>query len=64
MRRTLAAAACLTLFLGGCKAKEAMDKAEISRDLAERGTTDLMKQVADDQYEAPADNKDELKGLW
>jgi hypothetical protein len=57
MRRTLAAAACLAVLLGGCKAKEAFDKAEISKDLQKRGTTDLMKEVADDKYDAPADNK-------
>jgi hypothetical protein len=41
----------------GCKAKEAIDKASISKDLDKRGTTDLMKEVADDQYEGPADGK-------
>src|ERR1043166_7460307 len=57
MRRTLATALCLSLALFGCKAKEALDKASISRDLDKRGTTDLMKQVADDKYTAPADGR-------
>lgn len=57
MRRTLAVALTLGLALTGCKAKEMIDKAEISKDLEKRGTTDLMKQVADDQYTAPADGK-------
>ena len=57
MRRSLAAVVCLTFTLAGCKAKEAFDKASVSADLAKRGTTDLMKQVADDKYDAPADGK-------
>lgn len=57
MRRTLATALCLAFALFGCKAKEALDKASISRDLDKRGTTDLMKQVADDKYTAPADGR-------
>ncbi|HEX7151749.1 MAG TPA: hypothetical protein VF618_09700 [Thermoanaerobaculia bacterium] len=57
MRNTLAVALCLSLTLVGCKAKEAMDKAAIAEDLQERGTTDLMKEVANDEYEGPADGK-------
>jgi hypothetical protein len=57
MRRTLALTLSLGLLLAGCKAKEAMDAAAISKDLDKRGTTDLMKQVADDKYEAPADGR-------
>jgi hypothetical protein len=48
---------CLTLALTGCKAKEAFDAASISKDLDKNGTTDLMKKVADDKYDAPADGK-------
>jgi hypothetical protein len=57
MRRTLLAGLCLVVALSGCKAKELADKAAISRDLDKRGTTDLMKQVADDKYDPPADGK-------
>ena len=58
MRRLAVAAACLSLVLSGCKAKEAFDAASaISKDLDKKGTTDLMKEVADDQYESPEDGK-------
>lgn len=57
MRRTLMAVLCLTIALAGCKAKELVEKASISKGLAKRGTTDLMKQVADDKYDPPADGK-------
>jgi hypothetical protein len=57
MRRTLLAGLCLTIALSGCKAKEALDKLAISKDLAKNGTTDLIKQVADDKYTPPADGK-------
>jgi hypothetical protein len=56
MRRTLAAVLCCALLIG-CKAKEAYDKASVARDLQKRGTVDLMKEVADDKYTAPADGK-------
>lgn len=57
MSRTLATMLCLALALGGCKAKELADKAAIAKDLQSRGTTDLMKQVADDEYTAPEDGR-------
>ena len=57
MRRTFMAVLCLTIALAGCKAKELAEKASISKDLAKHGTTDLMKKVADDQYDPPADGK-------
>jgi ribosomal protein S17E len=57
MRRTLTAAVCLTLALTGCKAKELADQVAISKDLEKVGTTDLMKQVADDQYTPPEDGR-------
>lgn len=57
MRSTFLAVLCLTVVLAGCKAKELADKADISKDLAKRGTTDLMKEVADDSYDPPADGK-------
>ena len=54
MRRTLAVVVCTALALAGCKARE---KASIQQDLQKRGTVDLMKEVADDKYTAPADGK-------
>lgn len=57
MRRILPAVLCLTVVLGGCKAKEAMDKASVAQDLQKRGTTDLMKEIANDKYDAPKDGK-------
>ena len=57
MHRSLAVMLCLSLALAGCKAKELVDKAAISKDLDKRGTTDLMKEVADDQYDPPADGR-------
>jgi hypothetical protein len=57
MRRSLTAVLCLTLALVGCKAKELADQAGISKDLAKRGTTDLMKEVANDTYDPPSDGK-------
>jgi hypothetical protein len=57
MRRSLTFVVCLTLALAGCKAKELVDQAGISKDLDKRGTTDLMKEVANDTYDPPADGK-------
>lgn len=57
MKRTLSALFALSLVLAGCKAKEAYDKAKISQDLSKRGTLDLMKDVSDDNYDAPSDGK-------
>jgi hypothetical protein len=57
MRRTLSLMLCLSLALIGCKAKELADKSAISKDLDKRGTTDLMKQVADDKYTPPTDGR-------
>lgn len=57
MRHTLSVLVCLSLFVGGCKAKEALDAAGISKDLEKKGTTDLMKEVAEDTYEPPQDGK-------
>ena len=50
MRSTLSLMLCLSLALAGCKAKEVADKADISKDLKERGTTELMEEVAKDEY--------------
>jgi hypothetical protein len=55
MRRILPALLCLGVVLAGCRAKEAMDKASVQRDLEKRGTVDLMKEIADDKYDAPKD---------
>jgi hypothetical protein len=57
MKRSLIAVLCLTTVLAGCKAKELAEKAAISNDLQKRGTTDLMKQIADDKYTPPADGR-------
>src|SRR5215212_3529478 len=57
MKRTSTLLLCLTLVLAGCKAKELVEKADISKDLQKRGTTDLMKEVANDEYTAPADGR-------
>jgi hypothetical protein len=57
MRRTLAVSLCLSLALVGCKAKELADKAGIAKDLKERGTTDLMQEVANDEYTPPEDGR-------
>ena len=55
MRRILPAVLCLAVALGGCRAKEALDKAAVARDLQKRGTTDLMQEIAKDHYDAPKD---------
>jgi ribosomal protein S17E len=57
MRRTLSLTLCLSLALLGCKAKEMADKADISKDLEQRGTTELMEEVAKDEYTPPADGR-------
>jgi hypothetical protein len=57
MRRTLLVMLCLSLALAGCKAKELAEKAAISKDLEKRGTTDLMKQIANDSYDPPQDGR-------
>jgi len=57
MRRTAAVLLVLSVALAGCKAKEVADKAAISKDLEKRGTTDLMKEVADDKYTPPEDGR-------
>lgn len=57
MRRTLIAVLCLSFVLAGCKAKELADADAISKDLDKRGTTDLMKEIANDEYTAPEDGR-------
>ena len=58
MRRFVPAVLALSVVFAGCKAKEALDKAKIASELSKTGsTTKLMKQVADDSYDAPADGK-------
>lgn len=57
MRRSLLLMLCLCVALAGCKAKELAEKASISEDLKERGTTELMEQVANDEYNPPADGR-------
>ncbi len=56
MRRTLPILLTATVVFAGCKAKEAFDKASIAHELSKSGSTrDLLKDVADDKYTAPAD---------
>lgn len=57
MRRIFLAILCLTIILAGCKAKEIAQASAISKDLDKRGTTDLMREVAEDTYDPPADGK-------
>ncbi len=61
MRRTSVLILCLTLAvvvgLSGCKAKELADKAAIAKDLQKRGTMDLAREVANDEYTAPDDGR-------
>jgi ribosomal protein S17E len=57
MRRIPVVIVCLSLALAGCKAKELAEKASISKDLDKRGTTDLMKEVANDKYTPPEDGR-------
>ena len=55
MRRILPAVLCAAVALAGCRAKEVLDKASVKQDLANRGTTDLMQEIAKDKYDAPKD---------
>ena len=57
MKRSLAVLFSLALVLAGCKAKELADKASVSKDLQKRGTADLMKEIAKDEYTPPADGR-------
>lgn len=58
MRRLTPVILILSVALFSCKAKEAMDKAQIATDLAKTGSTSkLMKDVENDTYDAPADGK-------
>lgn len=58
MKKIATLACCGLLMLSlGCKAKEKLEQAAISADLAKRGTTDLMKETEKDQYTAPADGR-------
>ena len=57
MRHTLSTLLALSMFLAGCKAKEAFDQAKASKDLDKKGTLALMKEVSNDKYDAPKDGK-------
>ena len=57
MRRISLIVLSLALVLSGCKAKELADKAAIAKDLQERGTMDLAKEVANDSYTPPDDGR-------
>lgn len=43
--------------LSACKLKKEMDQASLSASMATKGTTELLKQTAEDDYTAPADGK-------
>lgn len=45
------------LALAGCKAKNAVEEAAISAGLQDKGTTELLKEAAEDTYEEPADGR-------
>jgi chromosome segregation ATPase len=47
----------LSVVVVGCKAKEALDKVAVARDLEKRGTVDVLKEASKDQYDAPKDGK-------
>ena len=57
MRRISSVIVCVSLLLAGCKAKELVDKASVSKDLQNRGTVDLLKEVGNDNYTAPEDGR-------
>lgn len=59
MRRALIAllSLLLALSLSGCKLKKAVEQASISAELATKGTTDLLKEAAKDEYTAPEDGR-------
>jgi hypothetical protein len=57
MRRIPSVILCVSLALVGCKAKELVDKAAISKDLQKRGTVDLLKEVGNDNYTPPQDGR-------
>ncbi|HXG57592.1 MAG TPA: hypothetical protein VNL91_01035 [Thermoanaerobaculia bacterium] len=57
MNRTFLAVIAVAVALSGCKAKEVIGKAAIEKDLEKRGTIDLMKQTAEDEYTPPEDGR-------
>jgi hypothetical protein len=57
MRRILPALLVFSVVFAGCKAKEAMDKSAIARDLDNHGIMDLAKDVSKDKYTPPSDGK-------
>lgn len=57
MRRIVPAVLAVSVLLGGCRAKELVEKANIAKDLDKRGTVSLMKEVANDKYDPPKDGR-------
>ena len=57
MRRISIVILCIAFALAGCKAKELVDKASVSKDLQKRGTVDLLKEVGNDNYAPPEDGR-------
>jgi len=58
MRRTLPIFLTAAVVFAGCRAKEALDKADIAHELNKSGSTrDLIKDVANDHYTPPKDGR-------
>ena len=58
MKRTAILLLCLCFItLSGCKAKKMLDEAAVSKELADKGTTELLKEAAEDKYDAPQDGR-------
>jgi len=57
MRRITPVLLTALVALSACKAKEVVDNAQIAENLKDKGTMELMNEVSEDEYEAPADGK-------
>jgi chromosome segregation ATPase len=57
MRRIIPAVLIVSVVLVGCRVKELADKAKIAKDLENRGTVSLMKDVSKDKYDPPKDGR-------
>lgn len=56
MKQIAAVALCSIIALSGCSSEKA-EESKISEQLAEKGTTELLEEAAEDQYEPPADGR-------
>jgi hypothetical protein len=57
MKRLTTLVLCSIAVLSGCKAKELAEKAQIAEALQDKGTMELMKEVGNDEYNAPEDGR-------